>query len=135
MRIAVVTGGRHREPAPREYQRLHDELVRRDIDVVRVGCATGVDAEVYDWVRDVYLRERWHAAWDEQGPKAGPWRNRAMLTGKGVAGWRVDSDPRFPTHGIAALVVLALPGGRGTADCCKAARADRIAVVELGEAA
>lgn len=131
MRVAVITGGRDHEPTPAEYRWLHGELVARDIDVVRVGCATGVDAAVYDWVRDVYIRERWHAAWSRSKKAAGPWRNRAMLAGQ-PAPIAVDRVDGLVSGGTQAIVVLALPGGTGTADCCEAARENRITVVEKG---
>jgi hypothetical protein len=130
VRVAVVTGGRDHEPTAAEYRALHDELTRRDIDVVRVGCATGVDAAVYAWVRSVFVRERWRAAWSRSKKAAGPWRNRAMLAGQ-PAPIAVEGVDGLVSGGTVALVVLALPGGRGTADCCKAARENGITVVNI----
>lgn len=129
MRIAVVTGGRDHEPTPAEYRRLHEELVRREIDVVRVGCAKGVDAAVYAWVQGIYIRERWRAAWS-RGKGAGPWRNRAMLAGQ-AAPIAVDGVDGLVSGGEQAIVAFALSGGRGTADCCKAARENSITVVPI----
>lgn len=130
MRIAVVTGGRKYQPSPAEYRALHAELTLREIEVVRVGCAGGVDAAIYDWVHGIYIRERWHAAWERSSRAAGPWRNRAMLAGQPapIAVSRVDG---LVSGGEAAIVVFALTGNRGTRDCCEAASANGILVVPI----
>jgi len=60
---------------------------------------------------EVYL-----ANWAELGRKAGPIRNQQML------------DEGRPT------LVVAFPGGRGTADMIRRARSAGVEVIEIGEA-
>ena len=79
-------------------------------------CPTGVDAFAYAWgLRTLGARytRLFRADWDTHGKSAGPRRNQAMIDA-----------------GVALL--LAFPGGRGTADCVRRARRVGVRVVEIG---
>lgn len=78
-----------------------------------LGGAQGADQLAYDWAgyRQV-KREMYPADWDALGRLAGPIRNQRMI------------DEGKPD------LVIAFPGGRGTADMMRKARAAGIEVVE-----
>ncbi len=84
---------------------------------LRVGdCPTGLDAIVASFPYKVVV---YRAAWDKHGKAAGPIRNAAMLNTKSDA---LNSN---------VDLLVAFPGGRGTADCVCQARALGIAVLEV----
>ena len=100
----VVTGGRGFVDKPAVWgaiDRLHRE---RGIARLAHGVAHGVDRLAASWAisRGVPVAP-YPADWDAHGRGAGPIRNRAML------------DAERPDG------VVAFPGRRGTADCCRAA--------------
>ena len=111
MRI-LVCGGRNFND--------HD-LFGRTVDpytpVVRLiihGGATGADEMAHNWADWYDIPEQYHVAnWSEYGKAAGPIRNQAMI------------DEGKPD------LVLAFPGGRGTADMVRRARAAGIKVEEI----
>lgn len=110
--VAIVCGGRDYQPTHDDAWWLRDQLEQRGIKCVRHGAARGVDA----WAGRVAVRlglvqDPMPANWS-LGKRAGPLRNRAML----------DAQPT-------PVVVLALPGGRGTADMCRVAVAGGVEVV------
>ena len=101
MRI-LVCGGRDYDNA--NY--VHAELARRKPTcVITGGCPTGADAHAHEWARRMKVASlTFQADWVTNGKKAGPMRNQQMID-------------------IAkADLVLAFPGGRGTADLVKRAR-------------
>jgi hypothetical protein len=112
----IVTGGRAYGAAEKVYAAL-DGI--GPSCVIEGGCRTGADLFARLWVRAQRTRghavehERFDAPWKEMGPGAGPWRNTKMVY-----------DSR-------AALVLAFPGGRGTADCVRKARAAGIEVREI----
>jgi hypothetical protein len=57
------------------------------------------------------------ADWGERGPAAGPIRNTAMVA-------KTAAEP-------GDKAVVAAPGGRGTADCVRKARAAGLEIVEV----
>lgn len=79
------------------------------------GGANGADALARDWasrfLADGSVTVK--ADWSKHGKAAGPIRNREML----------DAYPR--------AIVVAFPGGKGTADCVKAARERGMLVLEV----
>lgn len=121
--LRVVTiGGRHYTDKVAVMQVL-DLLGRADEDKYRMphglwvahGGASGADTLVDDycvvnWV-PVLVYE---ADWSKHGRKAGPIRNIEMLQ---------DFQPQL---------VVAFPGGRGTAHCARAARDRGISVLGIG---
>lgn len=78
----------------------------------RVGdCPTGLDKIVRCFIQGA---EVFNADWERHGKSAGPIRNREMLT------------VRFGVD-----ILVAFPGGKGTADCVAQARALGIKVLEV----
>ncbi len=86
----------------------------RNISVVIHGCAQGADTLAGAWARFNGVAEaRFPADWATHKKAAGPIRNRQMLA---------EAEPD---------VVVAFPGGRGTADMVRAAKAKGVRVVEV----
>lgn len=117
----LVCGGRNY----RDRDHIHNTLCYLDaergpITCIIHGAATGADHEGMIWAQLMATaRKVTHAPfvadWHEHGKAAGPIRNQRML------------DEGKPD------LVLAFPGGRGTADMTRRARAAGIEVVEVGE--
>ncbi len=87
--------------------------IHRDTPIALLihGGAKGADALADEWARQAYVRRvEVKADWQAHGRSAGPIRNREMLTR-----WSPD-------------LVLAFPGGRGTADMVAQAAAAGVAV-------
>jgi len=87
---------------------------KRPVTLVLHGGAHGADNLAGQWAK---LREipclTFPANWAKHGPAAGPIRNQQML---------VDGSPDY---------VVAFPGGAGTADMCRRARAAGLPVFEV----
>lgn len=115
----IVTGGR-------DYK--NEALVRRVLRELLptrlyVGDATGVDAYAWAWAEQndrKISKWKFEAEWDIYGKSAGPRRNNIML---GAALW--DNGP--------SLILLAFPGGRGTADCIRQAKGKGIIVLRVDD--
>lgn len=126
----LVTGGRHYGEATGEYTRLSDALwtihQRTPILVLVHGYAKGADSCAREWAKyrqdggDLVATMGFRADWDTYGKRAGPMRNQRMVD------WVVNMK-----HD--AKLVLACPGGRGTADCVAKARAANLTVKTLDE--
>ena len=105
MRV-LVCGGRHycdREFIYRYLDALHKE---HPIDVLIEGGAGGTDGIAGQWAVERGINNLiFPADWDKHGKVAGPIRNQRML------------DEGKPD------LVVAFPGGRGTADMMKRAKA------------
>lgn len=102
----LVTGGRNFEDKAFVFAVL-DRLKEQHMSMsVIVGDARGVDAIAAKWAkrRGVPI-ETYYADWSAWGANAGPMRNARML---------LQGDPQL---------VVAFPGGRGTADMIR--RAER----------
>ncbi len=113
MRVLVCGGRDFRDErvAFNALDRLHEEL---DFEVVIHGCAGGADQLAGEWARHRRLGElRFPADWAKHGKAAGPIRNQQMLE-KG----KPD-------------LVVAFPGGRGTADMVQRARRAGVDVMEV----
>jgi hypothetical protein len=78
------------------------------------GGANGADRMAKDWARTKPEIERYEckADWERYGKSAGPKRNARMLE------WKPD-------------LVVAFPGGRGTADMVSKAREAGVEVIEI----
>ncbi len=111
--LIIVCGGRDYLDA----RRVNDVLdaLRLEIGEFTVieGGATGADhcAQLWALARKVPLKTV-HADWNAHGRAAGPIRNKQMLE-------------------LGAQLVIAFPGGRGTANMMKQARAAGVAVREI----
>jgi len=113
VRIVAVTGGRD---APTSSQTAVFDALGAEYDrepfTLHVGCARGIDSYAVLWAEVnqrpfVLLR----ANWEKHGRSAGAIRNTEILKG--------------------AALLLAFPGGVGTADCVKQAKSKGIDVVAI----
>lgn len=108
MRV-LVCGGREYS----DRNRVRKELMKLKPTRVIHGNARGADLLADAWARSVGVpADAYQAEWSKHGKFAGPLRNQRML------------DEGRPD------VVLAFPGGRGTADMVRRARAAGIKVIE-----
>jgi hypothetical protein len=106
----IVTGGRDYS----DRKRVDAELTNLAPTHIIQGGATGADWLAARWGEHHCVRvTTMRADWDKHGRAAGPIRNEAML--------REHKD----------ATVLAFPGGRGTADCVRQARALGLRVIEV----
>jgi hypothetical protein len=89
------------------------QVTRGTFSEIIHGAAAGADrlADRYADRHDIRAR-RFHADWGRHGKAAGPLRNRRML---------LDGKPNL---------VVAFPGGRGTADMVRQAREAGVEVLE-----
>lgn len=114
MRV-MVTGGRHFDDATKAFNAL-DALHqhRGPITLLIEGGAMGADRIARTWalLHAVHITT-FEADWERRGPKAGPERNRRMIT---------EGRPDL---------VVAFEGGAGTASAVSLARAARIEVLDL----
>lgn len=113
MRV-LVCGGRDYADRRSLYQALDRFHAATPIEVMIAGGAQGADHLACDWgaFRSV-RREIYPADWDAHGRAAGPIRNQRMI------------DEGKPD------LVLAFPGGKGTADMVKRAKSAGIPVREV----
>lgn len=115
-KIILVCGGRDYD----DRSALHGALSvlvhvlgGRDKVIIIHGAARGADTLAKRWAENNNVRQYgFPAQWDEYGKSAGPIRNREML----------KEDP---------YVVLAFPGGTGTADMVSVAREAGVKVIEV----
>jgi hypothetical protein len=113
MRI-LVCGGRGYTDKDRVFavlDKLHDEA---GISCVIQGGAKGADYFAAWWADKRRVQgETYEADWENQGSFAGPARNKRMLE---------EGKPDL---------VIAFPGGKGTADMKKKARRAGVEVIEV----
>lgn len=112
MRV-LVCGGRDYTDKARVFAVLDKLHAEAGIDRIIEGGAKGADTWAAQWGGSRGILETYEADWENFGTMAGPMRNRVMLT-----------------QGRPDLVV-AFPGGRGTADMVKKARRAGVEVVEI----
>lgn len=113
MKVAV-TGGRSFSSRHLVYSTLDALHAVCPIDMLIHGGARGADRLADDWARANGVKvESYEADWKRHGKAAGPLRNRDMLE---------RGQPNL---------VVAFPGGPGTADCVRRARSLGIEVVEV----
>jgi predicted Rossmann-fold nucleotide-binding protein len=111
MRI-LVCGGRHYADAVLVALALDTVQKKYGIDIIIHGAAGGADALASAWARGHDIPEDRHPAdWLRHNRMAGPIRNQAMLETKPDA-------------------VVAFPGGTGTADMIRRAKAAGVPVWE-----
>lgn len=110
----LVCGGRNydrRDAVFAELDRLHAE---RPITALIEGGASGVDRLAYAWATQNEMHHQcFPADWSKHGRGAGPIRNAQMLR---------DGNPDL---------VVAFPGGAGTAHMVATARKAGVPVVEV----
>lgn len=109
MRI-IVCGGRDYADRARVFSEL-DRL--GPVDMLFHGGARGADALAAAWAKERRVKHfAVPAKWSKYGKRAGPLRNQAMLG-----------------HGVD--LVVAFPGGHGTADMVSRARKAGVRVLEV----
>jgi hypothetical protein len=108
----LVCGGRHYRD-DKALRRVLDAALRTGPLVIIEGGARGADRLAREWAKDRgVVCATFPADWDAHGPSAGPIRNRQMID---------EGRPQM---------VLAFPGGRGTADMIRQAQAAGVLVVK-----
>lgn len=125
----LICGGRDYENWPQfrdEMEKIAFERFARtgydpednflyDVTVI-AGGAKGADDLAYDWAVVNWTKyEEFAADWDKFGDAAGPIRNKQMID---------DGKPEL---------VVAFPGGKGTANMIKQAKEAGIEVIDLRE--
>ena len=113
----LVTGGRDFADYNLVRKTLDEVLKKYGVDLLVQGGATGADALSKKYRRLHALRPlamtEVKPNWKVHGKAAGPIRNRFMLEN-----WK-------------PLIVVAFPGGRGTADCVRQARELGFPILEV----
>lgn len=109
----LVCGGRDCDNAAYVWSMLDRMHAESPITELIQGGATGADHLANEWAKTKPIKRYvCKAEWDKHGDAAGPLRNARMLE------WKPD-------------VVVAFPGGRGTADMVRRARHAGIEVREF----
>jgi hypothetical protein len=110
----LVCGGRDYSDRRYVYEVLDAAHAANPIIMLIAGGANGADALAVDWARMTQVPQLVYPAdWEKHGRKAGPLRNQQMLD---------EGKPHM---------VIAFPGGRGTADMVKRADAAGVPVVRI----
>ena len=110
----IVTGGRDYSGETNKFYLFFVLAKIRLLDEIIQGGATGADELAREFAKQNNIKcTTYHADWGNHGRAAGPIRNEQML--------KENPD----------AVILAFPGGRGTADCVKKAKALKMRVIEI----
>jgi len=119
--IVLVTGGRDFDDELRIYGSLDRVQLESSSPIVKVfvGDARGADLFARRWcvLRGV-PHERFGAFWEQEGRAAGHLRNDRMVRA-------------FVAIPHETKLCVAAPGGRGTADCVRRAKAAGLRVVDI----
>lgn len=112
----LVCGGRDYDDRDKLFAVLDRAHFLNPITTIISGCAKGADDLGARWAHRRGIGVHYFMAdWSKFGRAAGPMRNQAML---------VDGNPD---------IVIAFPGGRGTADMVRRARAAGVPVLDVAE--
>ena len=111
----IVCGGRHWGDGHYDSGTMQAEFEKLPLaTIIMHGGAKGADTWAHGWAWAFgFKRAVFKAQWRKYGMRAGPLRNQQML------------DEGKPD------LVLAFPGGRGTADMVRRARAAGVKVIEV----
>jgi predicted Rossmann-fold nucleotide-binding protein len=123
--IFVVCGGRDFSQDGKLFTALDQLHAQYACSLVMTGGASGADTAADRWAQHRGIdRLIVPANWEGDGKAAGPYRNARMLR---LARGLVEA-------GYYEMRVIAFPGGNGTADMCRKARAAGVQVIEpMGE--
>lgn len=114
MRV-LVCGGRTWTDFDSVYGLLDDVHDERPIECVIEGNSRGVDRMAGYWARKNSIHNlKFPALWEKYGKSAGPRRNLQMI---------VEGKPDL---------VIAFPGGKGTADMVRQAKLAGVEILEFG---
>lgn len=109
----VITGGRDYDDRERLFAALDNIHAHTPITLIRNGGMTGADALSSRWAYERKVdTECVGALWGQYGGKAGPIRNTRML-------------------GMGTDLLVAFPGGRGTANTVACASRSGIRIYEV----
>lgn len=116
MRVIVCGGRDYKEDVYFDHvMNILDGWFLGNTEVAHGGCS-GADELAHEWAMDHCKKEKEYlASWREHGNAAGPIRNAHMLSG-----FKPD-------------MVVAFPGGKGTADMVKKAQAAGVTVLLVGK--
>lgn len=113
MRV-IICGGRGYNDKEYIFRALDAIHEKTPITHVLSGMALGADTWGVIWARQRGLDTTgFHAQWKTHGKAAGPIRNRSMLE---------DGKPEL---------VIAFPGGKGTANMIEQAKAAGVSIIQL----
>jgi len=114
----LVCGGRDFGDTEAVYAALEAINAKQKITFIVTGDATGADVRAKWWAHNRCAGGYaiYHAPWPLRGLIAGPIRNQRML----------DDNPDI-------ALVVAFPGGKGTADMVRRARKKGIEIKEIGK--
>lgn len=112
----LVCGGRDYRDWPQLSSTLNRLHAEREFSEVIHGAAPGADTLSDSWARSRgIVPRRFIALWQTEGKAAGPLRNQRMLD---------EGQPDL---------VVAFPGGRGTADMVRRAQQAGVEIVVVGD--
>ncbi len=110
----IVCGGRDYADKGKVWDTLSAAWIGDDLDSLAHGGASGADSLAGEWAQSMQIDYRvYPARWTLEGRSAGPRRNLRMLD---------DFKP---------ALVIAFPGGRGTAHMVEIARKAGVDVYEV----
>jgi len=114
----LVCGGRKYLDQDHVWTTLAELNAEQPIGLIIHGAATGADRLAQDWARSRLIPEReFDANWPKYGAEAGAIRSQQMI------------DEGKPD------LIVAFPGGPGTADLVQRARLRGLKVIEVAEPA
>lgn len=110
--IVVVTGGRHYQDDAKVSEVLGAHHLANPMRLLCEGGATGADRLARKWAKSCDVSVSTYTAdWQTFGRRAGPMRNELMLR----------SAVGFGERWGMPVLVVAFPGGTGTAHCVRTA--------------
>jgi hypothetical protein len=110
----LVCGGRNYRDQEHVWTFLSELDAKQPIGLLIHGAATGADRLAQAWARDRLIPDReFESNWPKDGAAAGPMRNQRMI------------DEGKPD------LVVAFPGGPGTADLMQRAKMHGVKVIEV----
>lgn len=113
MRV-LVCGGRDYSDYGKVNRTLRGLWLSPERDVIIYGGASGADRLAREWAEEHFIASQcFQADWTKHGKAAGPLRNQKML------------DEGKPD------LVVAFPGGNGTADMVRRAKQAGVPVMEI----
>lgn len=124
----IIAGGRDYHLTPADYEKLDNHRLGLQIAEVVSGCAPGADTDGANWAKKHFIHvEPFPADWDDLSQPDARIRTRAD-------GTRYDAEAgprRNRQMATYADTVALFPGGSGTADMHKAAKAAGLRIYDF----